>query len=217
MRNLARKQVARQEVSQDLGTVVRIADEVLAIRTESGEVEARRATSCLLDPAADDRVLLVVTPAGESYVLAVLDRQEGAPASITADGNLDIRLHRGRLGVAAPEGVNVVSAKDVSVVSGGVQVRAVEGNVALQSFSFLSTFVRAELEKAKVLGGRLETIFDRLSQRVKRSYRFVEESDHLRAERIDHVARETVSLHGANTLITAEQLIKVDGDQIHLG
>jgi hypothetical protein len=217
MRNLARKQEHRQEVFQDLGTVVRMVGAAFAVRMETGEIEAKRATSCLLEPAAGDLLLIAVTPSGHSYVLAVLDREEGAPGSIVADGDLDIKLRHGRLGVAAQEGVSVVSGKDVSVVSGAVQVRAVEGNVAFQSFTFLSTLVRAELEKAKVLAGSLDTILDRFSQRVKRSYRVVEESDHLRAERIDYVAKGTMSLHGANALITAEELVKVDGDQIHLG
>jgi hypothetical protein len=227
MRNLARKHEPKQEVFQDVGTVVRVAGAAsqalreaplaFAIRVEDGEIEARRATSCLLEPMPGDRVLVVVTPDRESYVLAVLERQEGTAGVITADGDLDIRLRHGRLGVAAQEGVSVVSGKDVSVVSGGVAVRAVEGNVALQRLSFVSTFLRAELEKAKVLAGSLDTMADRLMQRVKRSYRFVEESDHLRAESIDHVAKGTVSVHGANALITAEALVKVDGDQIHLG
>jgi hypothetical protein len=217
MRNLAKKQEYRQEVFQELATVVGIAGRTVAVRTEAGELELQRAASCLLQPAAGDLVLIAVTPAGQGFVLAVLERLEGTPSTITLDGNLDIKLPNGRLGFAAQEGVSVASGKDVSVVSGAVQVRAVEGNVALQSFTFLSTLFRAELEKAKVLGASLDTLFERLSQRVKRSYRVVEESDQLRAERIDHVAKGTMSLRGANTLITAEELVKVDGAQIHLG
>jgi hypothetical protein len=31
------------------------------------------------------------------------------------------------------------------------------------------------------------------------------------------VAKETMNLHAANALVTAEELVKVDGEQIHLG
>ena len=50
---------------------------------------------------------------------------------------------------------------------------------------------------------------------MKRSYRAVEETDQLRAGQIDYVAKETLSLHGENALLTAEELVKVDGEQIH--
>ena len=63
----------------------------------------------------------------------------------------------------------------------------------------------------------LDSVLDRFSQRVKRSYRTVEETDQLKAERIDYTASSTMSLHGENALVTAEQLVKVDGEQIHLG
>jgi len=57
----------------------------------------------------------------------------------------------------------------------------------------------------------------RFSQRVKNAYRRVEGMDQLRAQHIDHAADKTMSLRGENTLMTAKQLVKVDGEQIHMG
>jgi hypothetical protein len=52
---------------------------------------------------------------------------------------------------------------------------------------------------------------------VKRSYRFVEEADQVKAQRIDYAAEKSVCLRGENALVVAEELVKVDGGQIHLG
>lgn len=216
MRNLAKKQL-RREIFQEMGAVIRTAGAAFVVETDSGEIEAKRAASCLLEPAPGDMVIVATGGAGQAYVLAVLEREEGAPGRIVLDGNLDLQVRRGRFAVAADEGVALVSPKDVSVVSSSVNVRAITGEVALQTFSFLSTFVRAEVEKAKLLAGSLDSVLDRFSQRVKRAYRVVEESDHLRAERVDYAAKETMSLHGGNTLVTAEELVKLDGEQIHVG
>jgi hypothetical protein len=68
-----------------------------------------------------------------------------------------------------------------------------------------------------VVADSCDSVFDRLLQRVKRSYRFVEEHDQVRAAQIDYVAQNNASLRGENTLITAKDLVKVDGEQIHLG
>jgi hypothetical protein len=39
----------------------------------------------------------------------------------------------------------------------------------------------------------------------------------VRARQIDYVAEKNVSVRGHNTLLTAEQLVKLDGEQVHLG
>ncbi len=53
--------------------------------------------------------------------------------------------------------------------------------------------------------------------RIGRAYRTVEETDHLRAESIDHRAEKTLKMHAENSLLTSEQLVKVDGSQVHIG
>jgi Protein of unknown function (DUF3540) len=217
MRNLARRQEHQQHVSEDVGTVARIDGADFVIETDAGELRARRATSCLLEPAPGDLVLVALVSRGSSYVLAVLEREAGAPGHIVADGDLNITLGRGSLGVAAQGDVRLVSGREVSVVSGGLRVNAVDGSVVLERLSFLGTFFQAEIERAKLLGKSLDTLLERVSQRVKRSYRVVEESDHVRAESIDYAAKTSMSLHAQNTLLTAEELVKLEGEQIHLG
>ena len=106
-------------------------------------------------------------------------------------GTSTIRLPSGRFVVAAQEGVDLVSGGDVSVVSGRVNVNAADGNVVLERLTFLGTFVRAEIEKIKLFAEHVDSVVDRVAQRVKRSYRTVEETDQVRAERIDYVAKKT--------------------------
>lgn len=218
MHNLARKQQHDPEVSQTLGTVVRVEQGVLVVETETREVRARRATSCLLEPLPGDLVLVAAVDFDQDvYVLAVMEREAGAPASIVADGDLAIKLSGGALDVVAAQGVRVVSSKEVSVVSAAIRVNAVDGSVALERLSFLGKFLRAEIGKAKVFGETFDSVLDRVSQRVKRSYRIIEECDHVRAEQLDYAAKKRLSLHGETALLTARHLAKVEGDQIHLG
>ena len=217
MRSLARKQEPRALVTQEFGTVVRADGAALVVETDAGELRAKRAKGCLLEPEAGDLVLIAVATDGRCYVLSVLEREDGAPGSIVADGDLNIKLPAGRLGVAAQDGIGLVSAKEVAVVSAGLSVNAVDGNVALQRLSFVGTLLRAEISKAKVFAGSLDSVLERLSQRVKRSYRIVEEADHVRAERIDYAAKGNLVIHSENAKITACHVVKIDADQIQVG
>jgi hypothetical protein len=216
MDNLARK-LDIDDAAEEAGTVVSADERGLLVRTGRGDYRARRATSCLLAPAAGDLVLVCTLSSGACYVLAVLEREEGAPGAIAYDGDLRVTLPRGRLDLAAQDGVGVTTGKDVSVVAGGVDVKAVRGSLLVQGLSLISGLLVAEVEKAKVVAGAIDSALDRLSQRVKRSYRFVEELDQVKAQQIDYAAKGVMRLHAGNTLMSAEELVKLDGEQIHVG
>ena len=217
MNNLARK-LENDALSHEIGRVTGTREGGLfGVRTEAGEYRAKRAVSCLLEPEVGDTVALLTTQAGVCYVTAVLEREAGATGRIVTDGDLEIQLPAGQFTVAAQEGVNLLAAKEVSVVAGALRVNAREGNLVIERLAILGSFASAELEKIKVVAGSLDQVLDRFSQRVKRSFRRVEELDQVKAEHLDYTAKSSMSLHAQNALVTAEELVKVDGEQIHFG
>jgi hypothetical protein len=190
-------------VFQEMGRVLAAEGDTLRVRAGACDYDAKRAVSCLVEPVADDIVLVALAPNGAAYVLAVLEREEGARATLSTDGDLEIRQRHGRVTIAAQEGIDLIAAKAVSVIGHELQVNVAEGSLVGRSL--------------KVLAHTLDSVLERLSSRVKHAHRTVEETDTLRAERIDYSATSTMSLHGENAIVTAEQLVKVDGAQIHLG
>ncbi|CAN96956.1 hypothetical protein sce6787 [Sorangium cellulosum So ce56] len=216
MQSAARARQTQREAHAEHGAVLRVDGPAYIVETESGEVRAKRATSCLLEPAAGDLVLLTAVN-GAHYILAVLEREEGAPSHLVSEGDLQIRLRRGSLGIAAPDGVHLAAGKDLSMAASTFRVQAKEGHVALELFTFLSKMARGEVDRAKLIGRSLDSALERLSQRVKRSYRIVEEADHVRAERIDYAAKGNLAIHSENAKITACHVVKIDADQIQVG
>ncbi|KYF74446.1 hypothetical protein BE11_28470 [Sorangium cellulosum] len=220
MRNNVARKVARQiepeAAYQEVGRVVRAADGAFLVASGAAEIEARRAVSCMVEPETDDVVLVSVLPGRGAYILAVLERQ-GSDVSVVLEGDLHVKLPGGRFVLGAAEGVTFASAKEVGVVAGEVKVNARLGSLFVESLSYLGTAVQVEIEKAKVKAAAFDASVERVVQRVKRAYRFVEEFEQLRAERVDYVAKKNMSLRGENTLVTAEELVKLDGAQIHLG
>jgi hypothetical protein len=215
MSNLARK-LDELDVFQAMGRVVRKDQGKLVVRTHRGDLFAKRAVGCLVEPREDDFVLVAGEPSGACYVLSVLER-EGDGVTIACEGDLDIKLQSGRFQVASQEGIDLVTAKEVSVAAGGVSVHAGTGKVVVDTLSYLGSVVRAELEKIKIQSGTLDAVLDRFSQRVKRSYRNVEEIDQLKAKNIDYEAKQTMALRSENAVISAQELVKMDGEQIHVG
>ncbi len=99
------------------------------MRAGACDYDAKRAVSCLVEPVAEDIVLLALLPNGAAYVLSVLERDEGARATLSTDGDLEIRQRHGRVTIAAQDGIALVAAKDVSVVGQGLKVNVADGNV----------------------------------------------------------------------------------------
>jgi hypothetical protein len=216
MDNLARKR-SEQVMTQELGQVLLADGGRWVVRTAAGDYHAARATSCLVEPEPGDAVQLTCVADGRCYILAVLERPEGADVSLRADGNLRVQLTAGRFTVAAQHGIDLASGSDLRLASGRLEVTAVDGHVVLQRLSYVAHYVQGEIEKAKAFLGTLDMVVGRLSQRLQSSYRTVAGLDQTRAHSVDVVAETTMNLHGQHAVMTAEKLVKLDGEQIHVG
>lgn len=210
MESVARK-IEVKAVFQEFGEVVRMDAEVLTVRTALAHVTARRAASCLLAPALGDRVLLATEERGDAYVLAVLDQRDPSAATISVDGDLTVRSLHGKVSVAAQEGIDLVTAAAARIAARTIDVSAIE------ALHVLGGAVRAEVERVKMYATTLDSFFERVHQHAKRSHRTVEELDQVKAGQLDYAASGTAHLRGENALVSAHELVKVNGDQVHIG
>lgn len=180
------------------------------------ERRAERAASCLLAPEVGDRVWMVTEPGQGCYVLAVLQRAGRGPAPLTVDGDARLAV-RGALAIEAEGNMRMTSGGALGMGADEVDIRASRGTMAMEQFSVAVGSLLGTLGSVKLVGRWLESSYERVVQRVKRSYRHVEQTDHLRANEIDHRAEENAHLRAKNALVSARQLVKVDGEQVHLG
>lgn len=204
-------------VTEESGLVVHVG-EGLTVELGSGVVEAARAVSCLVAPEVGDRVLVAVENSGKAYVLAVLERTSGAPkTTLSVEGDLEIRTPSGACSIAAQEGVKIASPKTLNLTSGELTVNALKGNIVMEKLSVVGKWVQGEIQKVKMVAESVDSVVTRVSERVARSYRTVTELDQVKAHQMDYAAKEQIRMHAKNTIVTSDNLVKVDGDQIHFG
>ena len=212
----AAKKLANVDACVETGRVERIAADVLEVRLAGGTYRARRAKSCLVAPEIGDKVLCAIDADG-AYALAVLEGRAAAATKIAVDGDLQIQSRGGRMTMGAPQGIAMVSGSEVSVAAREVSVRAPKGSVAIDDLGFFGRLVQAQVTKVTLAAQEIDTVADRLSQRLKRAFRFVEDIDQTRAGTVDLRAQHLVGIRGENAVISARVLAKVDGEQIHIG
>lgn len=215
---VAARKINPSLVTEESGTITHRKGDELTVELGSGVVAARRAFSCLVEPVEGDRVLVAVETSGKAYVLAVLERMsEGAKTTLRVKGDLEIQAPLGTCSIAAQEGVRVTSPGEVSLTSGELRVNALRGKVVMEKLAFVGQWVQGEFGKLKVLAESVDSVVTRVSERVTRSYRTVEELDQVKAHQMDYMAEEQIRMHAKNTIVTSDNLVKVDGDQIHFG
>jgi hypothetical protein len=215
MSNVAKKLAAPEEASQLTGTLLRLEGETMVVRTEVGDVRARRAVSCLVSPELHDFVL-VATQGKSAWVLAVLER-ESTKATLVADGDLEVRVPNGKFSVASQDGIDLVSQKSVNLLAEQIGIHANTAKIVANDIVALGSKVLAELTETRIRGSILDKVFERVSEKVQRSFRRVEEIDQLKAKQVDYHAEHTMSLRSENFVANAKELVKVDGEQIHFG
>jgi hypothetical protein len=186
------------------------------VRTDVGASLARRAASCVLEPQLDDLVLVAFVDGGRCYILNVLEAA-GPTSHLSFDGDVELRVRSGALSIGARDAVRIVTPGDLSLVCSRIELEALDLNVAVESLHYLGRTLRCQLDTLKGVVGSLETVAERYLQIAKRSYRTVAGRDELRAKEIDYAAEEIATIRARNTIVTAEQMLKVDAEQIHLG
>ncbi len=172
------------------------------IMLAQGEVPffAKIALSCLIEPEPGDRVLASPID-GTLWVTTILSRSSELPLKLLAATNLHI---------AAPNGTLTLSANSLAI-------QASRTRLLLDDVLHIGRVVTAHIGTLKLFGSLLETLVERVLLQAKRSFRLLEETDHLRANNIDYNATSSMSLLAENTFITAENTVRVDANQIHMG
>jgi hypothetical protein len=207
MRQAARRKVAENVVHEELGTIVDRGIEGLRVRTEAGLFVAKRAVSCLVEPEVDDKVLVAVPSEGPLYVLAVLERESEA-VRLKVDGPLTIETE---------DRLELKGKTEVAIETKRLDLAAGSAKLALGAVEMIARVADVNVEVAKLVASAVDVVSDRLMARAKRSYRFIEEMDVTRAKDVDLRAEQTLHMRSKNTVQSAEQLYKVDAEQIHLG
>jgi len=200
--------------------------------TPLGALSCQRAASCLLRPEPGD-LALVALP-GESrtggghasaFILAVLERGEaGSPATLDLHSGVRLCTPQGGVHIEAAQGISLstpaefsASADSMSFASGNMSFAAGGVRWLASTFSFLGKALELVTQRFTESAVERETQAGTWTQRLGDSFRHVEDMDETQAGMVRTLARDTALLHGRVTHVQAEEFVKVDGQEVHLG
>ncbi len=216
---------ASPELRLARGRVVLIDDDRIAVRfaaddrvrrEEQHSRTCRRAASCLVAAEPGDEVLVALEGKDAGFILAVLVRHGDSPLRMAIDGDGELEVS-GKLRLLARDGLSLVSSQAIEATAQRFELSAQLAEAAVQRVTAVGADLRTHFDRARCVAKSLDHVAERWVQRVKRRYQFVAESDQLRAQSVDVRASEVLNLQGKQTVVSAAEVVKVDGDQVHVG
>lgn len=216
MDNLARKHLY-SKATQEYGKVVGQEDKFYSVETDSGLYRVMRAISCVVQPEVNDLVLVSLSSLGGDFILAVLEREPGAKATLSFDSDVDIRTSEGSLSIASKQGIDLASPESINLVSSRLGISSSQGEININRLTFLGSFFEGSLETVKLLARTFDAITERFFRRTKRSYRFIEDTDQVKTGSLNYVADKSLILRGTFSQMTAKEDVHIDAERINIG
>ncbi|HUB10755.1 MAG TPA: DUF3540 domain-containing protein [Acetobacteraceae bacterium] len=177
---------------------------------------ARIAFGCLVQPEPGDRVLVGCVD-DTMWIVSVLERRCDAPPRLWSEGDLQIETARGDVRVTAGRTVTIDARASILATALEIDLHARMARFILDELVQIGRRASWYVSRLRSMGEVVETFAEHVLMRTKRASRFVEESDRLRAGDIDHSAEATLQLQANVAFVTADTIVRVDADQIHMG
>lgn len=214
MHNLALNHL-KEEPRLGLGKITEKSGEEFTVSTDYGDAPARRAAGCLLEPEPGDRVLIVWTGDCEVFVLNVLMRDDMNSAALAVPGDLSIKAG-GTMNLSA-ETIGMNGGESVQVRTSNVELSALKGAARLGSLRFFGGTVSNRVGSMKTVAGALETVAERVIDRLGRRYTRVSEFEDVQSGRIRMLVKDFFTIRSRSTSIKSKDRVEMDADQILLG
>jgi len=198
---------AVQPLTLSYGRVVDGNEGRFHVMTEEGMlIGAGKADGCLLMPEAGDRVLVSRGGSSDAFILSVIVKY-GTESRVDLKGAASIHA----------DSIDLKALREVSVEAPEVAFTGVSGTAKFMDFAFRSRSCRTEIEKASVVVRFLDSVLERVTQRVRNSFRWIEDTEQIKAGRIRSIVNQRFSVNAKHASIHADEEVSVDGNKIHLG
>ncbi|MDK2954860.1 MAG: hypothetical protein PWQ57_356 [Desulfovibrionales bacterium] len=193
-------------------------DAVYKIAGDDGALVCERADGCLLKPEKGDLVLAVSEADGRGYVLSVIKRaaRGQTPAKIEVPGDLNIAA-AGDLTFAADNDVSLAAGDQITLVGATIAGAAEDVHLQASKISVAARLLSGGFKAVTLAAGAVEHVFDRLTQKLRNSVRLVEEHDEVAAGSARMVVAEDYAVQSRNEAHLAEEVVKIDAEEVHLG
>lgn len=201
------------------GQVLAVDEEEMLVQTPSATIRAGTAFSCLIQPRAGDQVLVSVDQSGPGYVLAILERPEVAAGQteLVLKGTTNLHVHNGTLHLSADEDVNLAARHSLGLTAPELDVQTRQSRLVTERLQVKARSVSGRFKRLKLVALEVENIFHQLTQRMFEYLRLVRDHEEAQVGSARYLVEDTWTTQSRNQVHMAEEIVKINAGQVHLG
>lgn len=198
------------------GKVVEAGSHGIMVEASGRRLSAVPAFSCLVAPAADDLVLLSLTPEN-AYILSILERECANDMELRFPGDLYMNAENGKVFIRAETGMTCKTRGGMHFFSDSWIQKSSHGILDIDNLTARGTQVNLLFKQMRFIARIFETMAEHVLWRMKTYVRKSEETDQVDAGQMLRKTKGLFSMHSRTTVMTSTKETKIDGAHIHMG
>lgn len=203
-------------LGMETGRVLGVDAGLFSVATAQGVVASRRATACLLEPMTDDLVLFLKAENGTSYILSILERSEREHV-LSVEGDLRLEAKDGALGLRSEASLSLCSKRQVGVIAPELRACAADGTFLIDKAYASGSDCSLRYGSLRMITDLLHNISGRVTQAFDRLIRTVKGEQIVNTGNYRVQSENFIQMHGDNTAMTSNRIMKLDAEQINMG
>lgn len=202
-----------------LGLVTSLSQNGVEVALEGEIFLAHRSSGCLVDPRPGDRVVLFLPEGHPPVILSTVElgnRADPAPRTMNFPGGLVMNVTGRPLILRARNGLEIDSP-DIRIQGGRLTGQFSDCEVISETLTVTGGILSFMGEKISQFAKTLDRVAEWLHDRAHGSNREIETLDRQTSGETMIESESIVSIQSQSTLLSSQELVKIDSGQIHLG
>ncbi len=206
-----------ESIIVEYGIVDEVSETRYVVLSNTGRFTATPTFSCIIIPQVGDKVMLSRDEHDQCYILSIIHRAVGNAARLSFQGDVSINSQQGSVTIAGDQGVQLASPKDLTMASQELNVVATTATLNITELDASGDQLTSNISKIRVFANTMDSVAERLSQRLKNSFRMIEGVDQTRAGDVLTSVKNLFSMRSRQSAILAKKDMKIDAERIHMG
>ncbi len=185
----------------EYASIISVTEQGYILKPDNGSsVIAQQAFGCPFTPIIDDQVMFVRCANRGVFIINILQRKHNQAAAISNKNGIELQ---------STNHINI-SANDINMTSNNTQVIS-------QQYSHTSQKLDVKSDTTQFYSRTIESISERLVQKVKDSFKVIERLEQVSANDIIQNIKNAFIQRSRQVDISAKSDVKINGDRIHMG
>jgi hypothetical protein len=172
-------------------------------------LSAKKATSCLIEPELHDKVS-VYFDEFNLYITNILDRYEDSNLKIIAKNGLDISTSNGNLNFSSDADIHINSKNTLYTF-------AKNANVVISEVNFLADIVSITSKTLNLIVTTYKGIIDSFNMQNKSVIHYTDGHEEHSCDSSRKIVKNSDIKQVKNSILMAEDQVKIDAEQINMG